>query len=269
MDQAPGLAPRTEQTGAGRNAGTGENATDGGRRVSVSFGRTAAFANSAAAEESCQPTILANRLGLRHRRRWLLRSVTFSAGARAGALGIAGDCGAGKTALLMLLAGLAVPARGELRVLGEDMRTYRGRTKIRRRVGLVPPPGRPSGFTVRGLVTHAAWLSQLPASHRRARIAGALDRLNLSGWAGALMSAVPEDVARRAWLAACTVHEPDLLLVDGMLDGITDQDALALARCLGTLTVAMAVLIAGRDAERLALCCGPVLRLTDGIAGNG
>jgi ABC-2 type transport system ATP-binding protein len=270
IDQTPGLGLGKAQTGGGQERWyRGQNATDGGGRVSVSPGRTAAFANSPAAEESCQPTILANGLGLCNRRRWQLRSVTFSAGFGAGALGIAGDRGAGKTALLTLLAGLAVPARGELRVLGEDMRTYRGRTKIRRRVGLVPPPGRPFGFTVRGLVTHAAWLSQLPASHRRARIAGALDRLNLSGWAGSLISAMPEDVARRAWLAACTVHEPDLLLVDGLLDGITDEDALALAGCMRTLAVATAVLVAGRDAARLALCCGPVLRLTDGIAGNG
>ncbi len=270
------MGPRTgTRAGPGTKPGGpehwcgGQNATDGGGRVSVSPGRTAAFANSPAAEEPCQPAILANGLGLCHRRRWLLRSVTFSAGDPAGAMGIAGDRGAGKTALLMLLAGLAVPARGELRVLGEDMRTYHGRTKVRRRVGLIPPPGRPFGFTVGGLVTHAAWLSQLPASHRPARIAGALDRLNLSGWAGSLIRAVPEDVARRAWLAACTVHEPDLLLVDGLLDGITDEDALALAGFLRRLAAATAVLIAGRDAARLALCSWPVLTLTDGIAGNG
>ncbi len=183
-------------------------------------------------------------------------------------MGIAGDYGPGKTALFGLLAGFAAPARGELWVLGEDMRTWRGRDMIRDRVGLIPPPGRPAGFTVLGLITHAAWQLGLPGSHRRAGVAGALERLHLASWATALIKTAPDDVACRAWLAACTVHEPDLLLVDGLLDGIADDDALAIAGCLRTLAVSTAMVVAGRDAARLAHCCPRVLALTDGITGG-
>ncbi len=171
--------------------------------------------------------------------------------------------------MLTLIAGLTVPVRGELKVLGEDMRTHRGRAGIRYRVGLVPPPGRPGGFTVRGLVTHSAWLLRLPAPECRTRVARAIDRLNLAGWACCQVKAVPEDVSRRAWLAACTVHEPDLLLVDSLLDGIADEDAATLAGYLRSLSSGAAVLVAGCDAERLALCCARRLTLTDGIADDG
>jgi len=203
-----------------------------------------------------------------HRGRWQLRSVTFAAGP--GFTGIACDGEAGQTALLALLAGQAAPTRGELRVLGADMHTHRGRAEIRRRVALVPPPGRPRGFTVHGLVTYSAWLLGVRAARRHARVTAALDRLNLAGWANCPVAAVPEDVARRAWLAACTTGEPepDLLLVDGLLDGIKDEDAVTLAACLRTVG-AGATVLAGRDATRLGLCCGRLCTLTGGIATDG
>ncbi len=266
QDQRPGARAVPQTTPAPPEHRCGRRKPQTG--VGVSPERTAAFANPPApGKESCQPAILARGVGLRDRGRWTLRSVSFSAWG--GATGIAGDRGAGKTALLTLLAGLAVPAHGELRVLGEDLCTHRGRDRIRRRAGVIPPPGRPGGFTVRGLVTHAAWLLRLPASGRHARIAGALDLLNLAGWAASAITAVPEDVARRAWLAACAVHEPDMLLADGMLDGITDEDALTVSGYLRTLAASRAVLVAGRDPARLALCCARVITLTDGIARSG
>ena len=213
------------------------------------------------------PAIVASEVALRDRGRWALRSVTLSAGHEA--TGIAGRRGAGKTALLALLAGLVAPARGELSVLGQDLRTCGGRGAIQGRVGLVPPPGRPGGFTVAGLVTHAAWLMRLPASLRAARVASALERLSLPGWAGSPVTAVPEHVARRAWLAACTVHQPELLLVDGLLDGVTDDDAQTLATCLRNLAANWPIVVAGRDHTRLSLCCPRVLSLHDGTACGG
>jgi len=228
-----------------------------------------ASAHSPTVTKPGRAAILASGLGLCHRGKWPLRSVTFSVDTSAGAVGIAGAHGSGKTALFALLGGFAPPARGELWVLGKDMRTYRGRDTIRRRVGLIPPPGRPLGFTVLELVTHAAWLLGLPVSHRRASVAGALQRLQLANWVSASINAAPDDVALRAWLAACTVHEPDLILVDGLLDGIAEDDALAMAGCLRSLAVSTALLVAGRDAARLARCCARVFTLTDGIADGG
>jgi len=223
--------------------------------------------------EACWPAgaaaIAASGLGLRRRGTWPLWSATFAADAAATPVGIACDRSAAGTALLTLIAGLAAPTRGELTIFGQDMGTCRGRAEIRRRAVLIPPPGRPGGFTVRGLVLHSAWLWRLPAATHRSACARALGRLNLAGWAGCPMRAVPEEVARRAWLAACTVHEPDLLLVDGMLDNIIADDAAALAGWLRALGAGTALLVAGCDAARLALCCTPLVTLTDGIAHVG
>src|SRR5260370_19457830 len=88
------------------------------------------------------------------------------------------------------------------------MHTHRGRPEIPRRAALGPPPGRPRGFTVHGLVTYSAWLLGVRAARRHARVTAALDRLNLAGWANCPVAAVPQDVARRAGLAACTTGGP-------------------------------------------------------------
>src|SRR5260370_39176950 len=84
------------------------------------------------------------------------------------------------------------------------MHTHRGRPEIPRRAALGPPPGRPRGFTVHGLVTYSAWLLGVRAARRHARVAAALDRLNLAGWANCPVAAVAEGGGRRAGAAAGT-----------------------------------------------------------------
>src|SRR5258708_39191058 len=64
-------------------------------------------------------------------------------------------------AIVDLLAGVGRPAYGELRVLGHDLATIRGRAAVRRRVGVarrgaIPLPAP----RIRGLVEHAARLAR-------------------------------------------------------------------------------------------------------------
>jgi ABC-type multidrug transport system ATPase subunit len=181
-----------------------------------------------------------------------------------------GPRGAGKTALIDLLAGLAVPAYGNLRVLGEDLGCPAGRAAVRCRIGLVPQPsGRPPGFTVRQLVAHAGWLAGLPGPEQDLAVARALDSLSLEDWANLPVRAVPEVTARLTWLAAASVHEPQLLLLDGVLDGMDDQDAACVADAVREAAAATAVVVTGRDPERLERACGQVLTLTQGVIASG
>jgi phospholipid/cholesterol/gamma-HCH transport system ATP-binding protein/D-methionine transport system ATP-binding protein len=72
-------------------------------------------------------------------------------------------------------------------------------------------------------------------------------------------------IARRAKLAAAAVHEPELLLIDGLLDGLGPRDTENVAACVRDLGRDTAIVATGRDPAALALACGEVLTLADGI----
>jgi ABC-2 type transport system ATP-binding protein len=218
--------------------------------------------------------VIAAGVGVRHGRGWALRSVSFrlecplSGRTAFGVVicdhGISNHGAA--TALVDLLAGLARPAYGELRVLGEDLTTARGRSAVRAQVGVARRMGRPQpAFRVRGLVEHAARLARLPRRDRGPLAAAIVDRLSLTPWADVPMRAAPDVIGRRARLAAATVHQPDLLLIDGLLDDLPPRDSAALADALRDLGRDMTVVATGRDAATLALACGEVLTMADGI----
>jgi ABC-2 type transport system ATP-binding protein len=170
------------------------------------------------------------------------------------------------TTIIDLLAGLVSPSYGELRVLGEDMRTERGRAAARARIGVVRRSGKTRpGVRIRGLVEHAARGTRLPRRDRNLLAAAILDRLSLMPWADVPLRAAPDPVARRARLAAAAVHQPELLLIDGLLDDLAPGDAAVLAASIRDIGRDTGVVAAGNDADSLALSCGEVLTLADGI----
>src|SRR6202044_1131857 len=83
--------------------------------------------------------------------------------------------------------------------------------------------------TIRGLVSHAARRSGRPRRDRGLLVAAILDRLALGPWGGVALRAAPELVARGARLAAACVHEPDLLIVNGLFDQLPTMDRIMLA----------------------------------------
>jgi ABC-2 type transport system ATP-binding protein len=181
-------------------------------------------------------------------------------------LGIAINRQAVATTLIDLLAGLLRPAYGELRVLGEDLTAATGRSAVRGRVGVARRAARPQpAFRVRGLVEHAARLAGLPAQDRDLLAAAIVDQLALTPWADVPLRSAPEMICRRARLAAAAVHQPDLLLIDGLLDDLGPGDTIALAEAIRHLASGMTVIAVGRDPSALALACSEVLTLADGI----
>ena len=214
--------------------------------------------------------VIAAGIGLRRGRGWAVRSASFRVPPPVpgrSALGIGCDQPANATALVDLLAGVARPVYGELRVLGHDMATVRGRSAVRRRVGVARRSARPlPAVRIRGLVEHAARLARPDHRYDRQVLAAAiLDRLALLPWAEVPLRAAPHAVARRARLAAAAVHQPELLLLDGLLDGLSLRDAAGLADAIKDLSRDSGILLTGSDSRLLALACDEILLLTDGV----
>ena len=216
--------------------------------------------------------VLAAGVGVRSGRGWAVRAASFRIGPPVpgrSALGILSDHPAQSAALVDLLAGVARPAYGELRVLGHDMATIRGRAAVRRRVGVARRSARTlPGIRVRGLVEHSARIGRPYRQDRHLLAAAILDRLSLTPWAEVTLRAAPEAVTRRARLAAAAVHQPELLLLDGLLDALEAREILVLAAAIKDLSRDGGILVAGCDREALELACDDVLVLADGVLIN-
>ncbi|HUZ37860.1 MAG TPA: ATP-binding cassette domain-containing protein [Streptosporangiaceae bacterium] len=213
--------------------------------------------------------VLAAGVGVRHGWSWVLRAASFRmAGSVTGgsAIGIVTMRQAAGSAVVDLLAGHARPAHGELRVLGEDLTTAVGRAAVRQQVGVARRSGwSQPGLRIRGLVEHAARLAKLPGGDRDVLTAAILDRLALTAWADVPIRSAPAAVRRRARLAAAAVHEPDLLLLDGMLDDLNPREAASVADGVRDLARDTAIVATGRDSRVLDLACDEVLTLADGV----
>jgi ABC-2 type transport system ATP-binding protein len=168
--------------------------------------------------------------------------------------------------MIDLLAGHIRPAHGELRVLGEDMTTARGRAAVRAQVGVARRVLKTQpAVRIRSLIDHATRLTKLPASDRALLTAAIMDRLALTPWAEVPLRAAPDVIGRRARLAAAAVHQPDLLLADGLLDDLVPRDAAALADAIRELSRDIAIVATGQDTSALRLACDDVLTLSYGI----
>jgi ABC-2 type transport system ATP-binding protein len=228
--------------------------------------------------------VLAAGVGVRYAAGWAIRSASFRLDhdrldfdaaipdetTRGASLGIAASRPASSCALIDLLAGRGAPDYGSLYVLGQDMSTAKGRSQVRRQVGIARSSAMPwAAFRIRGLVEHAARLACQPGNQRHLLAAAILDRLELTGWADVPVRSAPEVIVRKARLAAAAVHQPRLLLIDGLLDNLPAADRALLVDVIHTLERDATVIATGRSPEVLTQACREVLVLADGILIDG
>jgi ABC-type multidrug transport system ATPase subunit len=183
-----------------------------------------------------------------------------------GTLGIVAPRSATSATLVDLLSGRIAPSYGELRVLGQDMRTARGRMLARRQCGVVGRHARHfAAPRLRDLLDHAARPFVAGRADRQLLVAAILDRLALEPWADVPLHAAPELIARKARLAAACVHQPKLLILDGLLDHLDERDLTALAAVMQDLERDAAIVVFGDDMAALTMACQRVLTIAGGI----
>ncbi|HXP22372.1 MAG TPA: ATP-binding cassette domain-containing protein [Streptosporangiaceae bacterium] len=213
--------------------------------------------------------VLAAGVGVRRGAGWPLRSASFRldpSDLGGAALGILTSSQAASTALIDLLAGQIQPDYGTLHILGQDMSEASARSTVRSRIGIARHCARlRPGLRIRGLVEHAARVACHPGHDRHLLVAAILDRLALTPWAEVAVRSAPDPVVRRARIAAAAVHQPDLLLIDGLLDGLPTPDLAFLTDVIHDLERDSALIAAGGDREALMAVCPEVLVLADGI----
>lgn len=131
--------------------------------------------------------------------------------------GFLGPNGSGKTTTIRMLCGLLEPDAGEGRCLGLDLR--RDARRIKRRVGYMTQRfGLYDDLSIEENLDFVARVYGMP--ERRQAVDGALERLGLAGRRTQLAGALSGGWKQRLALAACMLHQPELLLLDEPTAGV-------------------------------------------------
>jgi ABC-2 type transport system ATP-binding protein len=146
----------------------------------------------------------------------VVRDVSITIG-KGRVTGFLGPNGSGKTTTLRMLCGLLTPDSGEGQVLGLDFKKQSGRIKLRtgymtQRFSLY------EDMTISENLFFVARVYGL--QHRQERVNAALERLGLSDRRHQLARSLSGGWKQRLALAACTLHEPELLLLDEPTAGV-------------------------------------------------
>lgn len=141
-----------------------------------------------------------------------VNQLTFSF-ARGSIFGLIGPNGAGKSTLIKMLTTLLPPSEGTALVAGFDI--VREPREVRRRIGYVSQMLSADGdLTGYENLLISAKLYGIPRSQRAARIAEALDFMNLADASGRMVKHYSGGMIRRLEIAQSMLHRPSVLFLD-------------------------------------------------------
>ena len=132
-------------------------------------------------------------------------------------VGFLGPNGSGKTTTIRMLCGLLTPDEGTGTTLGLDIRT--AAAQIKRRVGYMTQKF--SLYEDLSIAENLEFIARVYAVRdRKTRVREGLERLGLTARARQLAGALSGGWKQRRALAACLLHEPELLLLDEPTAGV-------------------------------------------------
>ncbi len=218
-------------------------------------------------------TVAVDGLTVRHRRTTALDAVDLELGT--GVHGLLGPNGAGKTSLIRVLATVAEPDSGAVRMLGGTVAgngsEHAARTAVRRRLGYLPQEfGYYPRFTVREFVTYLAWLKEMPGAATPAAVERAVDRVGLGDRIDAKIRTLSGGMVRRVGIAQAIVNDPDVVLFDEPTAGLDPEQRVEFRSLLRELGTTNTVIVATHLVEDVAAACTGVTLMEAGqIAYQG
>jgi ABC-2 type transport system ATP-binding protein len=198
-------------------------------------------------------TIQARQLGKRFRGVAAVDRMDLSVGPR-GVVGLLGLNGAGKTTTLRLLAGALAPTEGTAQIAGFDLVSQTN--EVRARVGFLPEtPPLYTELTVGEHLRTVGELRGIAARPLRSRVGSLLEQFELSAIEDRRIDRLSRGLRQRVGLAAATLHDPPLLLLDEPTAGLDPRQQAEFRRRVRAIGEERAVLVSTHHlAEAEALC---------------
>jgi ABC-2 type transport system ATP-binding protein len=184
-----------------------------------------------------------------------------------GITGLLGPNGAGKTTLLHMMAGLAKPSDGEIRILGEPIR---GNYNLYKRLGVMSEHEAVYNvFTGRELVEFSAKMQGV--ENVKASTDWAIDMVNLEGAQHRPLGTYSRGMRQRMRLAAALVHNPEVLILDEPLNGTDPRQRLEFHDLMQKLaSEGRTILISSHILEEVETLAETILLVVSGkLAASG
>jgi len=135
--------------------------------------------------------------------------------------GFLGPNGAGKSTTIKMLTGLLAPSKGEILVLGKNMRDPQESLAAKNAIGVVPEDlALFDNLTAREYLTFIGRMHLLPRDTIRTRIDELLSLLGLDGEEKKLTLEYSHGMKKKLALAAALLANPDLLFLDEPFEGV-------------------------------------------------
>lgn len=218
--------------------------------------------------------LLADRIHVMRGGRAILQDVSLTAGP-GDFIAVIGPNGAGKSTLLSALAGLIVPAKGDVSLNGIPL-TRIARKDLARKRAYLPQnpvcewPLSTERLVALGLTAHLPALGPLPSSFDGA-IAEALTEHDLLDRKDQPVTTLSGGEFSRAMLARALVARPDIVIVDEPVTGLDPVHAFsAMARLAAWAAAGRTVIASLHDLTLAARYASRILALKQGrVAGEG
>jgi ABC-2 type transport system ATP-binding protein len=174
-------------------------------------------------------------------------------------LGLIGPNGAGKTTLLRIIASLAKPDSGDVRVQGESVRD--DPRLVRKMLGFMPAEfGSPRNLTIGEYLEYFGCMYGIPKAERAQRIKDVCDLTDLTGRESVMVKGLSTGNRQRLLLAKTLLHDPTVLVLDEPASGLDPRarnELRAIVRALAgmgkTIIISSHIL---PDIEEISDCIG-------------
>jgi len=179
--------------------------------------------------------------------------------------GILGPNGAGKTTFLSILSNLLTPDEGEVRILGEDLRT--GAKGLLQRINL--SSGHANflwSMTVQENLEYYAMLYGLPRKKREKKVEELLHLFHLNDFAGVRFNELSTGSKQKLSLSKALLNDPELLLLDEPTVGLDPDVARRLREHIQKLhrERGTTILMTTHNMKEAEILCEQVALIKDG-----